>query len=62
MLCSLRKKGKPVLEEYASYTDEQICGEYFMYADKHKLVDTLKALSGGRLRTAPKERAIAIAC
>ena len=39
-----KKEGKPVLEEYASYTDDQICGEYFMYADKHKLVDTLKAL------------------
>lgn len=39
-----KKEGKPVLEEYASYTDEQICGEYFLYADHHKLVDTLKAL------------------
>ena len=39
-----KKEGKPVLEEYASYTDEQICGEYFMYADHHKLVGTLRAL------------------
>lgn len=39
-----KKEGKPVLKEYADYNDEQLCGEYFLFAEKHKLVDTLRAL------------------
>ena len=33
-----------MLEKYADYNDEQLCGEYFSFAEEHKLVDTLKAL------------------
>lgn len=39
-----KKEGKPVLKEYADYNDEQLCGEYFYFAEEHKLVDTLRAL------------------
>lgn len=39
-----KKENKPVLEEYATATDCQLCAEYFSYAETHKLVDTLKAL------------------
>lgn len=39
-----KKEGKPVLNEYSSHSDEQLCREYFSYADLHKLVDTLRAL------------------
>ena len=39
-----KKEGKPVLKEYADYNDEQLCGEYFLFAEDYKLVDTLRAL------------------
>ncbi len=39
-----KRENKPVLDEYAVTTDSQLCREYFSYADKFKLVDTLKAL------------------
>ena len=39
-----KAEGKSVLEKYADYNDEQLCGEYFSFAEEHKLVDTLKAL------------------
>ena len=39
-----KRESRPVLAQYADYTDEQLCTEYFTFESEHKLIDTLKAL------------------
>ena len=46
LVCAIFSKleDKAVLPGYEHYSDEQLYQEYFSYSNKHKLVDTLRAL------------------